>query len=582
MLEKFNKELNHTTSHLLAAAVLKLFPNTKLGFGPATKEGFYYDFEFLDSFSENDLNKLEKQIKKFAANNYQMIHEENYQYDFRNQPYKKELYDEFIAQGKNVTFYSLVNAKTGERLFTDLCAGGHIESTKDIKHVKLLSLAGAYWRGNSDNPQLTRIYGTAWESAEQLQAFLDILQDRKERDHRKIGKDLKIFTFSKLSGQGFPIWLEDGMKIHNAIRNEVLYLDRKYGFKEVLTPHFGSKELYEISGHWEHYRDDMFNSIEEENESLVLRPMTCPHHVILYKKEKRSYRDFPIRYSEQSRLYRYEKSGALTGLERVRGMDLTEGHVFARVDQIETEFKHQYELIKEALKIFKIDVNYVSFSKRDPNDKAKFFQDDQLWEAAEQALEKVLKDLGIDYVEMPGEAAFYGPKIDFQIKTVLGHEITMSTLQLDFLLPKKFELEYINSDNQSETPVLIHRGLIGTYERFISILLEQTKGNLPFWLSPKQVVVIPVNLENNFAYAKQVQDQLFALGFHSELDSRNERMQKKIREAQISKTKFQLIIGDQEQANNTVTFRLYGSNQNTTLPLTEFITMLTALKHDKK
>lgn len=575
---KFNKELNHTASHLLASAILKLYPDTKLGFGPATKEGFYYDFQFSEQLSEKDLLKIEKLIKKLASSGYKMIKDDNPQYDFSDKPYKAELYKQIVESGQEATFYSLVNPADGSKLFTDLCSGGHLESTKDIKHLKLTSLAGAYWRGDSNNIQLTRIYGTAWETQVELEEFLTILKERKERDHRKLGKELNIFTFSPYSGQGLPIWLEDGMRIRNAIREKVLYWDRKYGFNEVLTPHFGEKELYVTSGHWEHYREDMFNPLKVEHEELILRPMTCPHHIILFERKKRSYRELPIRYSEQSRLYRHEKSGALTGLERVRCMDLTEGHVFARFDQIKKEFKHQYNLIKEALDTFDIKVDYVSFSKRDPSNKEKFFDDDQLWKEAELALEDVFQELGIEYKEMIGEAAFYGPKIDFQIKTVLNHEITMSTLQLDFLLPMKFNIEYIDKDGKPARPVLIHRGLIGTYERFISILLEQTKGVLPFWLAPRQITVIPINLNLHLDYARTLHEELFALGFHSSLDDREERINKKIRESQIKKTKFQVVIGDEEINNHTVTFRQYGQENSEIISREGFINMLQKLK----
>lgn len=574
---KFDKDLNHTTSHLLAAAVLKLFPNVKLGFGPATSEGFYYDFEFEAPLSDNDLVLIEKTMKKLANNGYKMIKVDPSEYSFDNQPYKQELFKEIQAKNQEATFYSLIDPNTKEHLFVDLCAGGHIESTAKIKHFKLLSLAGAYWRGDSNNIQLTRIYGTSWNNAEDLQEYLALVQDRKERDHRKIGKDLKLFTFSKLSGQGMPIWLENGMIIHNKIRNKILQLDRKYGFKEVLTPHFGEKELYERSGHWEHYRKDMFQPLDVDGELLVPRPMTCPHHIILYGLERKSYRDLPIRTSEQSRLYRYEKSGALTGLERVRSMDLTEGHIFARVDQIKSEFKHQYKLVTEALEFFGIQLDYISFSKRDVNDKEKYFDDDQMWNIAETALEEVLNELQIQYVVMEGEAAFYGPKIDFQIKTVLNHEITISTLQLDFLLPQKFNLSYINHNEEKQTPVIIHRGLIGTYERFISIILEQTKGNLPFWMAPNQIVVIPINNNKHHEHAKLINDKLFNLGFETKLDDREERINKKIREAQLSKTKFQIVIGDKEIEDNMITYREYGKEESSTISYDDFIKMIQKL-----
>lgn len=579
---KFNKELNHTTSHILAMAVLKLFPDTILGFGPPTKEGFYYDFKFSKPLLESDLLKIEKQMHKIAANAFIMTKKEkDFKYDFSKQNFKKELNDEFLSLKKTVTFYSIVDPNTNKDLFVDLCAGGHVDKIKEIKNFKLLSLAGAYWRGDSNNEQLTRIYGTAWDTKEDLENFLNIVAERKERDHRKLGKELNLFMFDKLSGQGFPIWLEDGMKIKRRIEKVVLELDDKYEFAEVLTPIVGEKELYVKSGHWNHYKDDMFSPIVAEAEQLVLRPMTCPHHVLIYKSTRRSYRELPIRYSEQSNLFRYEKSGALTGMERVRSMQLTEGHIFARKDQIISEFKRNYNLISEALKIFNIDIDYVSFSVRDPLNKEKYFDDDKMWERAEKDLREVLHELKINYVEMKGEAAFYGPKIDIQIKTVLGHEITMSTLQLDFLLPKRFELEYINNDGQLETPVIIHRGLIGTYERFLAILLEQTKGNLPFWLSPKQVVIIPVN-ENHNKYSDEVYMMLKKEKFYVTVDDRNERISKKIRESQISKTKIQIVIGDDEVKSNNLSLRFYGSDEIRIINKDEIVDYLKGLAFEKK
>lgn len=577
---KANKELNHTTSHLLGAAVEKLYPNVKLGFGPATDEGFYYDFEFENPLSDNELLKIEKMMKKLASRNLVMKEVSLQDYSFENKPYKLELYEELKAADKNITFYALVDPLNKEKVFVDLCAGGHVESTKNIKNFKLLSLAGAYWRGNSDNIQLTRIYGTSWETKEELEQYLAILQDRKERDHRKIGKEMKLFTFHPFAGQGFPIWLEDGMYIHNEIKNLILKMDRKYGMTEVLTPHFGEETLYLTSGHLAHYKDDMFKPVVADNQKLYPRPMTCPHHVICYNHEKRSYRDLPLRFSEQSQLYRYEKSGALTGLERVRGMLLTEGHLFVRKDQIASEFKYMYELIKETLGIFKIKIDYISLSLRDKGNKEKYYDNDQMWDEAENQLRAVLNELGVKYEEKTGEAAFYGPKMDIQIFTALGHEITVSTLQLDFLLPERFGITFTNKEGKEEMPILIHRGLIGTYERFVAILLEQTKGVLPFWLAPKQVTVIPVNMEHDFEYAKEVNDKLYALGIRSKLDSRDERMNKKIREAQMSKSKYQMILGENERLNNTVSFRKYGENNTETLPFEEFANLLLKLKNN--
>lgn len=574
-----DKKLNHTTSHLLGAAVEKLYPNVKLGFGPATDEGFYYDFDFEQPLSVEELPKIEKLMKKLAARNLVTIQIDESEYDFTNKPYKKELYDELKAQGKTITFYALQDPLNKEIVFKDLCAGNHIESTKQIKNFKLLNIAGAYWRGNSDNIQLTRIYGTSWETKEELELYLNLLKERKERDHRKIGKEMKIFAFDYLSGQGLPIWLENGIYIHNEIRNLVLKMDRKYGFTEVLTPHFGNEELYKISGHLDHYRDVMFSPLVVEKERLIPRPMTCPHHILCYKMEKRSYRDLPIRYSEQSQLYRYEKSGALTGLERVRGMLLTEGHLFVRQDQIEDEIRKMFELIQKTLEIFKIDISYISLSLRDKNDKEKYYDDDEMWNSSEAMLRKALDDMNVKYEAIEGEAAFYGPKIDIQIDTALGHELTVSTIQLDFLQPKNFDINYVDKDGTLARPVMIHRGLIGTYERFVAILLEQTKGNLPFWLAPKQITVIPVNNEENQVYAKEVHDYLFDLGFRSELDNRDERLNKKIRDAQTSKSKFQIILGEKEMKDKTITYREYGKTESTTLPLKDFALMLLELKN---
>lgn len=532
-----NKKLNHSASHLLAAAILKLYPNAKLAIGPAIEEGFYYDFEFENPILESDLPNIEKVMKELAKEGYEMRKVGIEQYSFENQPYKKELYEEFKKEGKEITFFQYWNPKTKEILFTDLCAGGHIENSREIKYFKLLGIAGAYWRGDSKNKMLTRIYGTCWETKDELAKYLDILRERKERDHRKIGRDLNLFTFNQLGGQGFPFWLEDGMKIHNAIRDYVLKLDKKFGFREVLTPHFGEKKLYEISGHWAHYQDTMFAPIKMDNETLVARPMTCPHHIILFNSTRRSYKDLPIRYSEQSRLYRYEASGALSGLERVRGMDLTEGHIFVRPDQIKSEFKHLYKMILQALKDFNIEIDHISLSLRDPQDTQKFFQNDEMWNKAENDLREVLGELNIKYKEFIGEAAFYGPKVDFQVKTALNRIITMSTLQLDFLLPSRFEMKFVDSNEQFVTPVLIHRGLIGTYERFIATLLEQTKGVLPFWLSPRQITIIPINDELN-EKAQDLYNEFLDEDFNVNIDIRPERINKKIRDAQILKTKF--------------------------------------------
>ena len=569
---KADYKINHSASHVLACAVLKLFPNTKLGFGPATEEGFYYDFQFENPLSENDLIKIEKQMKKIISGGYKVAQVSDFK--FNNQPFKKELLKELKDQNQTITYYGLINPSNKESVFTDLCKGNHAHSVSEIKHFKLLSLAGAYWRGNSDNPQLTRIYGTAWKTKDELDNFLQLIKERKERDHRKIGKEMNLFTFDQKAGQGFPIWLQDGMIIKNTLQNYIRKMERKYGFEEVQTPSFGEKSLYEISGHLDHYQEDMFPILKLENENLVMRPMSCPHHVLIYLKKRHSYRDLPIRISEHAKLYRYEKSGALTGLERVRSMELTDAHIFARQDQIIEEFKKCYQLIQEVLEHFHIKIDYVSLSLRDENDKDKYFDDDNMWNKAEKDLKQVLEQLKIPYKEMKGEAAFYGPKIDIQVKTAIGHDITLSTLQLDFLLPQRFNLSYIDNNEQKQVPVLIHRGLIGTYERFISILLEQTKGDLPFWLAPKQIVLIPINNEKHLLYCQELFKAFLKADLRVTIDQRNERLSKKILEAQTTKTKYQIVIGDQELQNKNLNIRKYGSQKKSQLSLSEFLQKL--------
>lgn len=575
-----DKFLNHTTSHLLAATILELYPDTQIAFGPAIDEGFYYDFKFVNPITTEDLPIIEKAMKKLAKRDIVMIkttEEEFLKFHKIEQPYKKYMLNKLANENINPKYYSLYDRQKQQHVFIDLCRGGHVDNTYSIRHFKLLSLAGAYWLGDSKNEQLTRIYGTSWYKAEELEKYLQILKDRKENDHRQIGKKLGIFTFDAMGGQGFPFWLPNGMIIHNTIRDYVLKLDKKYGFLEVLTPHFGSIELYKRSGHLDHYNEDMFSPIIVENEKLIPRPMTCPHHILLFESQQHSYRDLPIRYSEQSRLYRYEKSGALTGLERVRGMDLTEGHLFVRPDQIEEESRLMYSQINEMLKTFDIKIDYISLSLRDKDNKEKYFEDDQMWENSEAMLRNVLDKMNVKYEEKIGEAAFYGPKIDIQIKTMLNHEITVSTIQLDFLLPTKFDLTYIDKDGNKARPVMIHRGLVGTYERFISVLLEQYKGNLPLWLAPNKISIIPVILDKKLiTYSNNIKKYLEEFNIDSRVDLRDERLPRKIRDAQIEKYKYQIIIGENELNENVISYREYGKQDTITLTLTEFRKQLRA------
>lgn len=576
---KFNNELNHSAAHVMAASLKKLYPNIKLTLGPAIEEGFYYDFYSDEPISINDLPKIEKQMKKIISGAYEFKKEEKTKKEalefFSDNKYKCEIINS-IPDNEIISFYT-----NGD--FTDLCRGPHVSNTNKIKAFKLLNVAGSYWRGDSKNDQLTRIYGVAFESEEELKEYLELLEERKQRDHRKIGKDLKLFTFSNLVGQGLPIWLPNGTKIKYEIQKYINKLQNKYEFLPVMTPVLGTVDLYKTSGHWDHYKENMFPVMDVDGEELVLRPMTCPHHIIIYKNDIHSYRQLPIRLCEHSNLHRYESSGGLTGLERVREMVLEDTHIFCRPDQIKQEVNNCYKAIMDAhdglgTKIWRVDL-----SIWDPNDKEKFHGNVEMWETSQQQLKEALDDNNIEYTVMTGEAAFYGPKIDFQVKTALGHIVTVSTIQLDFLLPERFELEYVTENGTSETPVMVHLGIIGTYERYLAMLLEQTKGALPLWLSPTQIQILPVNPSIHGEYANKLNNEFLQLGYRSEVDSRDERLAKRIREAQISKIPYQLIIGDEEVNNeNLITFRCYGEQEDKKCTLSEFKKILSDRIESKK
>ena len=576
---KFNNELNHSAAHVMAASLKKLYPNIKLTLGPAIDEGFYYDFYSDEPISINDLPKIEKQMKKIISGAYEFKKEEKTKKEalefFSDNKYKCEIINS-IPDNEIISFYT-----NGD--FTDLCRGPHVSNTNKIKAFKLLNVAGSYWRGDSKNDQLTRIYGVAFESEEELKEYLELLEERKQRDHRKIGKDLKLFTFSNLVGQGLPIWLPNGTKIKYEIQKYINKLQNKYEFLPVMTPVLGTVDLYKTSGHWDHYKENMFPVMDVDGELLVLRPMTCPHHIIIYKNDIHSYRQLPIRLCEHSNLHRYEASGGLTGLERVREMVLEDTHIFCRPDQIKQEVNNCYKAIMDAhdglgTKIWRVDL-----SIWDPNDKEKFHGNVEMWETSQQQLKQALDDNNIEYTVMTGEAAFYGPKIDFQVKTALGHIVTVSTIQLDFLLPERFELEYVTENGTTETPVMVHLGIIGTYERYLAMLLEQTKGALPLWLSPTQIQILPVNPSIHGEYANKLNNEFLQLGYRSEVDAREERLAKRIREAQISKIPYQLIIGDEEvNSGNLITFRCYGEQEDKKCTLSEFKKILSDRIESKK
>lgn len=564
--------LRHSSAHLLAQAVKHLFGEVKFGVGPVIEEGFYYDMEMDHKLTPEDLPKIEKEMKKIIdealeIKRVEVTREEAIErFKAIGDDLKLELI-EAIPEGEQVTIY-----EQGE--FFDLCRGIHVPSTNKIKAFKLLSISGAYWRGDSDNQQLQRIYGTAFEKKSQLDEYLVILEERKERDHRKLGKELELFTVSQKVGQGLPLWLPKGATIRRLIERYIVDLEEKLGYDHVYTPVLGSKDLYQTSGHWDHYQDDMFPPMEMDNETLVLRPMNCPHHMMVFKNQLWSYRQMPVRIAELGTMHRYEMSGALAGLQRVRGMTLNDAHIFARPDQLKDEFKRVVELIQHVYKDFGIEDYSFRLSYRDPEDKEKYIDNDEMWEMTQSQLKETMEELELDYVEAEGEAAFYGPKLDIQVKTALGKEETLSTVQLDVLLPERFDLTYIGEDGKEHRPIVIHRGVVSTMERFVAFLIEEYKGAFPTWLAPVQVKVIPVSPKVHLDYAKKVADELRLQGIRIEIDERDEKIGYKIRQAQTEKVPFSLVLGDKEIEENAVTYRRYGEKETTALRMEEFKQLL--------
>ncbi|GAF14992.1 threonyl-tRNA synthetase [Bacillus sp. JCM 19045] len=561
--------MRHSTAHLMAQAVRRLFPNAKLGVGPVIEDGFYYDIDSEESITAEDLPKIEKEMKKIISENLEIVREEVSrdeaitQFKAIEDPYKLELI-EAIPADETVTIY-----RQGD--FFDLCRGVHVPSTNKIKEFKLLSTAGAYWRGDSKNKMLQRIYGTAFFKKEDVKEYLRLLEEAKERDHRKLGKELGIFALSQKVGQGLPMWLPKGATIRRIIERYIVDKEERLGYQHVYTPILGSSELYKTSGHWEHYQDDMFPPMEMDNETLVLRPMNCPHHMMVYKQDMRSYRQLPLRIAELGMMHRYEMSGAVSGLQRVRGMTLNDAHIFCRPDQIKDEFVRVVHLVQEVYKDFGLENYSFRLSYRDPEDKEKYFDDDAMWEKAQAMLKDAMDTLGADYYEAIGEAAFYGPKLDVQVKTALGKEETLSTVQLDFLLPERFDLTYVGEDGKQHRPVVVHRGVVSTMERFVAFLLEEYKGALPTWLSPVQVQVIPVSNEAHLEYANRVKEQLQREGVRVEIDDRDEKLGYKIRELQMQKIPYMLVLGDKEVEAGAVNIRKYGENNSESQPLQQFI-----------
>lgn len=560
--------LRHSTAHLMAHAIKRLYGNVKFGVGPVIEGGFYYDFDIDQNISSDDFEQIEKTMKQIVNENMKIerkvVSRDEAKELFSNDEYKLELIDA-IPEDENVTLYS-----QGD--FTDLCRGVHVPSTAKIKEFKLLSTAGAYWRGDSNNKMLQRIYGTAFFDKKELKAHLQMLEERKERDHRKIGKELELFTNSQLVGAGLPLWLPNGATIRREIERYIVDKEVSMGYDHVYTPVLANVDLYKTSGHWDHYQEDMFPPMQlDETESMVLRPMNCPHHMMIYANKPHSYRELPIRIAELGTMHRYEASGAVSGLQRVRGMTLNDSHIFVRPDQIKEEFKRVVNMIIDVYKDFGFEDYSFRLSYRDPEDKEKYFDDDDMWNKAENMLEEAADELGLSYEEAIGEAAFYGPKLDVQVKTAMGKEETLSTAQLDFLLPERFDLTYIGQDGEHHRPVVIHRGVVSTMERFVAFLTEETKGAFPTWLAPKQVQIIPVNVDLHYDYARQLQDELKSQGVRVSIDERNEKMGYKIREAQMQKIPYQIVVGDKEVENNQVNVRQYGSQDQETVEKDEFI-----------
>ncbi|WP_423189711.1 threonine--tRNA ligase [Alkalibacterium sp. f15] len=570
--------LRHSTAHLMAQAIKRLYPDVKFGVGPSIENGFYYDTDTKEPITEEDLEKIEQEMMSIVKENLPIERKEISREEalelFKEDPYKIELINE-LPEDEIISVY-----EQGD--FVDLCRGVHVPSTGRIQVFKMLSLAGAYWRGNSDNQMMQRVYGTAFFDKKALKEYLKMREEAKERDHRKLGKELDLFMLSPEVGSGLPFWLPKGATIRRIIERYITDKEINLGYEHVYTPIMANVDFYKKSGHWDHYHEDMFPPMDMgDGEMLVLRPMNCPHHMMIFKNDVRSYRDLPIRIAELGQMHRYEKSGALSGLQRVREMTLNDAHVFVRPDQIKEEFKRVVNLMLAVFEDFDIKDYRFRLSYRDPQNTEKYFDDDAMWEKAESMLKETLDDMGLEYFEAIGEAAFYGPKLDVQVKTALGIEETLSTVQLDFLLPERFDLTYVGQDGQdNHRPVVIHRGIVSTMERFVAYLIERYKGAFPTWLAPVQAKIIPVNLDIHGDYAKELQEKFTAKGLRVEVDMRNEKMGYKIREAQTLKIPYQLVIGDNEMEEGTVSVRKYGEKKTDTIDLDVF--MKTLLEEGKK
>ena len=572
--------LNHSCAHLMAQAITHLYPNAKFWVGPAIEEGFYYDIDLGDEvIKEEDLEKIEREMKKCSKSAKNIIRRELTKEEalemFKDDPYKIDLISRMDENENVISCYT-----QGD--FTDLCRGPHVANTKEIKFFKLIKFSGAYWKGDSKNKMLQRIYGVCFDNQEDLDAYMTELEESKQRDHRKIGKEQEIFMTHELVGAGMPLWLPNGAIVRKNLENYIYEKEQKLGYLHVYTPCVGTVDLYKTSGHWDHYKENMFPMMKVDEEEFVLRPMNCPHHMLIYKNKMHSYRDLPIRIGEFATDFRYEASGAVKGLERVRCMCQNDAHLFVRPDQIGEEFKRVVSLILDVYKDFGIKDYKFRLSLRDPEDKEKYFDDDNMWNEAEAKLREVLNELGVEYFEAVGEAAFYGPKLDVEVKPAVGPEVTLSTCQLDFLLPRRFDLNYIDSNGEKQIPVVLHRAIFGTFDRFTAFIIEETKGAFPTWLAPIQVSVMPVNSEFQGEYGKEVTELLQKEGIRVELDDRNEKLGYRLRESQVKKIPYTLILGDQEKDNKQISYRLFGEKETTTVSQEEFIKLIKTEIETKK
>ena len=563
--------MNHSCAHLMAQAVKHLYPQAKFWVGPVIEEGFYYDID-LDGavISEDDLAKIEHEMKKISKDGKRIVRHELTKEEalemFKDDPYKIDLIN-------NMDSDAVISCYT-QGDFTDLCRGPHVDTVKELKYFKLLKFSGAYYKGDSKNKMLQRIYGVCFDSEEALAEHLRLLEEAKERDHRKIGKELEIFMSDDLVGRGLPMFLPNGYIIWQELENYIKEKEKKLGYLHVLTPCVGTVDLYKTSGHWDHYKDSMFPAMELDGEAFVLRPMNCPHHMMIYANKLHSYKDLPIRIGEVAHDFRFEASGALKGIERGRHFCQNDAHLFVTPEQIKSEFKNVVDLIFDVYKDFGITDYRCVLSLRDPEDKEKYHPDDEMWNKAENELREVLNELGIEYTEEIGEAAFYGPKLDVNVTPAVGNEYTLSTCQLDFCLPAKFDLKYVDKDGEKKTPVVLHRAILGSLDRFMAYILEETKGALPTWLSPTQVKVIPVNPELHSEYGEEITNLLKDNNIRVELDNRNEKLGYRLREAQTEKVPYTLILGDQEKENSTISYRLFGQKDTTTVSKEEFVKLL--------